>query len=63
MSETGAAMFLARFGLKRGTDVAIIQLGGLPEIVTAMERGGRRRRICLSSRIEPGQTARHERAF
>jgi ABC-type nitrate/sulfonate/bicarbonate transport system substrate-binding protein len=29
----------ARFGLKRGTDVAIIQLGGLPEIVTAMERG------------------------
>ena len=40
VSETGAAMFLARFGLKRGTDVAIIQLGGLPEIVTAMERGG-----------------------
>ena len=40
VSETGAAMFLARFGLKRGTDVAIIQLGGLPEIITAMERGG-----------------------
>ena len=39
VSETAAAMFLARFGLKRGTDVAIIQLGGLPEIVTAMERG------------------------
>src|SRR5438034_5638927 len=39
VSETGAAMFLARFGLKRGTDVAIIQLGGLPEIITAMERG------------------------
>jgi ABC-type nitrate/sulfonate/bicarbonate transport system substrate-binding protein len=30
VSETAAAMFLARFGLKRGTDVAIIQLGGLP---------------------------------
>ena len=40
VSETGAAMFLARFGLKRNTDVAIIQLGGLPEIITAMERGG-----------------------
>jgi len=39
VSETAAAMFLARFGLKRGTDVAIIQLGGLPEIITAMERG------------------------
>ena len=39
VSETGAALFLARFGLKRGTDVAIIQLGGLPEIITAMERG------------------------
>jgi len=39
VSETGAAMFLSRFGLKRGTDVAIIQLGGLPEIITAMERG------------------------
>lgn len=39
VSETAAAMFLGRFGLKRGTDVAIIQLGGLPEIVTAMERG------------------------
>jgi NitT/TauT family transport system substrate-binding protein len=39
LSDTGAAIFLERFGLKRGTDVAIIQLGGLPEIVTAMERG------------------------
>jgi NitT/TauT family transport system substrate-binding protein len=39
VSETAVAMFLARFGLKRGTDVAIIQLGGLPEIITAMERG------------------------
>jgi NitT/TauT family transport system substrate-binding protein len=40
VSETAVAMFLARFGLKRGTDVAIIQLGGLPEVITAMERGG-----------------------
>ena len=40
VSETGSTIFLERFGLKRGTDVAIIQLGGLPEIVTAMERGG-----------------------
>jgi len=40
VSDTGATIFLERFGLKRGTDVAIIQMGGLPEIVTAMERGG-----------------------
>ena len=39
LSETGVAIFLERFGLKRGTDVAIIQLGGLPEIVMAMEKG------------------------
>jgi NitT/TauT family transport system substrate-binding protein len=39
LSEVGANVFLERFGLKRGTDVALIQLGGLPEIVTAMERG------------------------
>jgi NitT/TauT family transport system substrate-binding protein len=39
LSDTGAALFLERFGLKRGTDVAIIQLGGLPEIVTALQKG------------------------
>ena len=39
LSEVGTNVFLERFGLKRGTDVALIQLGGLPEIVTAMERG------------------------
>ena len=39
LSETGTAIFLECFGLKRGTDVAIIQVGGLPEIVTAMEKG------------------------
>lgn len=39
LSETAVGIFLERFGLKRGADVAIIQLGGLPEIVTAMEKG------------------------
>ncbi len=39
LSETGVGLFLERFGLKRGRDVAIIQVGGLPEIVTAMEKG------------------------
>ncbi len=39
LSDTAAAIFLQRYGLKRGTDVAIIQLGGLPEIITALERG------------------------
>lgn len=39
LSDTAAAIFLERHGLKRGTDVAIIQLGGLPEIVTAMDKG------------------------
>jgi NitT/TauT family transport system substrate-binding protein len=39
LSDTAAAIFLERYGLKRGIDVAIIQLGGLPEIVTAMEKG------------------------
>jgi NitT/TauT family transport system substrate-binding protein len=40
VSDTSSTIFLERFGLKRGVDVAIIQMGGLPEIVTAMERGG-----------------------
>jgi ABC-type nitrate/sulfonate/bicarbonate transport systems, periplasmic components len=39
LSDMATGIFLERVGLKRGTDVAIIQLGGLPEIVTAMERG------------------------
>jgi len=39
LSDTAAAIFLERHGLKRGTDVAIIQLGGLPEIVTALDKG------------------------
>ena len=39
LSDTGVSIFLERYGLKRGTDVAIIQLGGLPEIVTALDKG------------------------
>jgi len=39
LSDTAAAIFLEHFGLKRGTDVAIIQMGGLPEVITALEKG------------------------
>ncbi len=39
LSDTAVSIFLQRYGLKRGTDVAIIQMGGLPEIITALERG------------------------
>src|SRR5215470_11328851 len=39
LSDTAVSIFLQRFGLKRNTDVAVIQMGGLPEIVTALERG------------------------
>jgi ABC-type nitrate/sulfonate/bicarbonate transport system substrate-binding protein len=39
LSDTAVSIFLQRHGLKRGTDVAIIQMGGLPEIITALERG------------------------
>ena len=39
LSETAVGIFLERHGLKRGTDVAILKLGGLPEIITAMEKG------------------------
>src|SRR5574341_2458063 len=38
LSDTAAAIFLERHGLRRGTDVAIIQLGGLPEIIPALDR-------------------------
>lgn len=40
LSDTAVSIFLQRFGLKRNTDVAVVQMGGLPEIVTALERGG-----------------------
>jgi NitT/TauT family transport system substrate-binding protein len=39
LSDTAAGIFLEHYGLKRGTDVAIIQMGGLPEVITALERG------------------------
>ena len=39
LSDTAVSIFLQRFGLKRNTDVAVVQMGGLPEIVTALERG------------------------
>jgi NitT/TauT family transport system substrate-binding protein len=39
LSDTAVGLFLNRYGLKRGTDVAIVQLGGLPEIITALEKG------------------------
>ena len=38
LSDTAVSIFLQRYGLKRGADVAIIQMGGLPEIITALER-------------------------
>ena len=56
LSDTAAAIFLERFGLKRGTDVAIIQLGGLPEIITALERGA-----IQAGFANPPQTSRARR--
>jgi NitT/TauT family transport system substrate-binding protein len=56
LSETAVGIFLERFGLKRGTDVAIIQLGGLPEIITAMERGA-----VQAGFANPPQTSRARR--
>ncbi|HEY7163827.1 MAG TPA: ABC transporter substrate-binding protein [Candidatus Binatia bacterium] len=40
VSDTAASIFLERFGLKRGTDVAVVQLGGLPEIISALDKNG-----------------------
>lgn len=39
LSDTAVSLFLERYGLKRGTDVAVVQLGGLPEIITALDKG------------------------
>jgi NitT/TauT family transport system substrate-binding protein len=39
LSDVAVGLFLEKVGLKRGTDVAIIQMGGLPEIITALDRG------------------------
>jgi NitT/TauT family transport system substrate-binding protein len=56
LSETAVGLFLERFGLKRGTDVAIIQLGGRPEIITALERGA-----VQAGFANPPQTTRAKR--
>src|SRR5215813_8706643 len=63
LSETAVGIFLERHGLKRGTDVAILQLGGLPEIITAMEKGSIEAGFASPPQFEPGETAGHERAF
>lgn len=39
LSDTAAGIFLDHYGLKRGTDVAVIQMGGLPEVITALDKG------------------------
>jgi NitT/TauT family transport system substrate-binding protein len=39
LSDTAVTIFLEHYGLKRGTDVAVLQMGGLPEVITALDRG------------------------
>ena len=39
LSDTAVGIFLDHFGLKRGTDVAVLQMGGLPEVITALDKG------------------------
>jgi NitT/TauT family transport system substrate-binding protein len=39
LSDTAVGIFLDHFGLKRGTDVAVLQMGGLPEVITALDNG------------------------
>jgi len=39
LSDTAVAIFLEHYGLKRGTDVAVLQMGGLPEVISAMDKG------------------------
>jgi NitT/TauT family transport system substrate-binding protein len=56
LSDTAAAIFLERYGLKRGTDVAVIQMGGLPEVITALERGA-----IQAGFANPPQTSRARR--
>ncbi len=56
LSDTAASIFLERHGLKRGTDVAIIQMGGLPEVITALERGA-----VQAGFANPPQTSRAKR--
>lgn len=56
LSDTAAAIFLERYGLKRGADVAIVQMGGLPEVITAMDRGA-----IQAGFANPPQTSRAKR--
>ena len=56
LSDTAVEIFLQRYGLKRGTDVAIVQMGGLPEIITALERGA-----IQAGFANPPQTSRARR--
>jgi ABC-type nitrate/sulfonate/bicarbonate transport system substrate-binding protein len=56
LSDTAVGLFLERYGLKRGTDVAIVQLGDLPAIITAMERG-----VVQAGFANPPQTTRAKR--
>jgi len=56
LSDTAVAIFLERYGLKRGTDVGIIQMGGLPEIITALDRGA-----IQAGFANPPQTSRARR--
>lgn len=39
LSDTAMKIFLDHYGLKRGTDVAVLQMGGLPEVITALDNG------------------------
>ena len=56
LSDTAAAIFLEHSGLRRGTDVAIIQMGGLPEVITALARGA-----IQAGFANPPQTSRAKR--
>ncbi len=39
LSDTATKIFLDHYGLKRGADVAVLQMGGLPEVITALDNG------------------------
>jgi NitT/TauT family transport system substrate-binding protein len=56
LSDTAVGIFLQHFGLRRGTDVAVIQMGGLPEIITALDRGA-----IQAGFANPPQTSRAKR--
>ena len=63
LSDTAVSIFLQRFGLKRNTDVAVVQMGGLArDHYRAGERGDSSR-LCQSSANQPRQKTRHERAI